>query len=72
MIAVRDVNKQEKEGAENELINNIEIITQNDQNSYLQQLFNGKIETILMSYFEDNLFENDIKVIRDNFYEQAI
>lgn len=51
---------------------NIEIIKNNQQTgSFLAKLFNNEFSIIMMSYFDTNTFDRDIKVLRNKFLDKA-
>ena len=61
MILIRDVSSQDAEGANTEFINSIK----QNKNSYLEKLFGGNINGQCMHNFENPIFNEEIKEIRE-------
>ena len=67
LMLIRDVKSDEAEGAYNELMANMARITSNEKN-FLNCLFQGKLKSQCLNYFEQPVFSQEIEWIRDEYF----
>ena len=67
LMLIRDVKSEEADGAYKELMANMAPITSKEKN-FLNSLFQGKLKSQCLNYFEQPIFSEEIEWIRNEYF----